>query len=988
MAWTVDRDARRLRRAALAAAIALAAFAAILLLPEGRPRQDLVNVALTLAALAAAAGCALAMPKAKGHERRAWALMAAAAASWGLGQAAWTALQWLAPADIPFPSVADVGYGAFYVFAVASSAAFIAHERGALGQGRLVLGGLVGGLSVFALSWALVLREVYSTTPAEPLAQALGLAYPLGDAILLTGLLVRVGRPGATRLPFALLAAGIVGIALSDGVYAVQTARQAYVVGTLADLGWLAGFLALALAGYSACVRPPAAVAGRPAHVAAWTVPVLLILVLLTMAVLTWEEVVQEGDDHVVLAAGMAIGVLLLLWLFTVAEENRRLAESLEARRREAVEAARAAAESEARFRQLAEGLPSVFVLAEPDRVIYANPAYEQLFGRPVEELVRDPRSWLAAVHPADQERLRRFMAADRDWRREDAVEYRIVRPGGEVRWVRSRFAAVPGDRGVWRVAGHVVDITDMKAAQEVLRDSEARFRALVEGSADMVAVLDTAGRITYISPSVARLLAHRPEDVVGTEYAGFLHPDDRGAATAAVAEAFATPGASPQVTVRIRAKDGSYRTFEATGSNHLDDPHVRGLVINAHDVTDLLAAQEAVRASEARFRALVEGGNDVVAVVDETGRVAYVSPGVERLLGRRPEDLVGTSYTHLLHPDDLARAAESFLAARDRPGPSPPLTVRMRTKDGSYRSFEGTAMNRLADPHIRGIVVHTTDVTDRVRAKAAEEEARARVADADAARQRDAFKTRFLNMAAHEMNTPLTPIQLQLDLLASGRHGPLTEAQRRDVQMLQRNFRSLARLAQDLVAAAGMGESGGAPGVRARDRVDLAALARTCAADHADAAKAAGVALEVHAAKEAAVLGDAAALGRALDHLVENAVKFNQPGGRVVIEVAAEGRDAEVRVADTGVGFEAQRAALLFQPFSQLHDPMQRTRAGAGLGLYLVRRTAELHGGEAGASSPGPGKGATFWLRLPLAAQEKPAAADAADAAAPRRGA
>jgi signal transduction histidine kinase len=116
------------------------------------------------------------------------------------------------------------------------------------------------------------------------------------------------------------------------------------------------------------------------------------------------------------------------------------------------------------------------------------------------------------------------------------------------------------------------------------------------------------------------------------------------------------------------------------------------------------------------------------------------------------------------------------------------------------------------------------------------------------------------------------------------------------------------------------------------------------------------------------AVSADPPRLQLVLSHLLGNAIKFTPPGGEVRVASRRQGDEVRVSVTDTGTGLTHQQMDGLWKPFAQAHDKSQRTDSGSGLGLYVAKGIVELHGGEVGCSSPGPGQGSTFWFTLPLA--------------------
>ncbi|MBV9411871.1 MAG: EAL domain-containing protein [Acidimicrobiia bacterium] len=248
------------------------------------------------------------------------------------------------------------------------------------------------------------------------------------------------------------------------------------------------------------------------------------------------------------------------------------------------------------------------------------------------------------------------------------------------------------------------------------IRQSERRFRSMIENANDFFAIVDLAGTPLYISPSVRPIVGADPIELVGSCTSGLHHPED----LPRVVEAFfeAVRDGRSEVDFRFRHRDGSWRWLELTITNRLEDPDITGLVLAGRDVTERKEAEEALRLSEERWRALLMNSSDLITVLDVEGRVSYASPSIERLLGFTSQQVLEMSVFELVHAEDLERAGDTLLKLIDSEGPSDPIEMRVRHADGGYRSIEAVAKNMLDDPNIAGIVVNVRDVTERRRAE------------------------------------------------------------------------------------------------------------------------------------------------------------------------------------------------------------------------------------------------------------------------------
>ena len=235
-------------------------------------------------------------------------------------------------------------------------------------------------------------------------------------------------------------------------------------------------------------------------------------------------------------------------------------------------------------------------------------------------------------------------------------------------------------------------------------------------------------------------------------------------------------------------------------------------------------------------------------------------------------------------------------------------------------------------------------------------------------------LRDEFLAMLAHELRNPLAPMRHALEIMQRQKiDNPLLQ---QCAGILDRQVSHIVRMVDDLMDVARL-ERGKV--MLQRSRVDLnrvvAAAIETCLGPAQ--ARGHGVAAHFDAA-ELPVDADEVRLEQIVCNLVNNAIKFTAQPGEIRVETAREGDEALVAIEDRGVGFEPAAASALFTPFLQMNPTLARTGGGLGIGLTIVQRLAELHGGSVSASSPGPGRGARFVVRLPLATEAMPAHAPA----------
>jgi diguanylate cyclase (GGDEF)-like protein/PAS domain S-box-containing protein len=321
-------------------------------------------------------------------------------------------------------------------------------------------------------------------------------------------------------------------------------------------------------------------------------------------------------------------------------------------------------------------------------------------------------------VHPDDRDRALAVFAEalDRPGATEP-FECRVRGADGSWRWmeiVGNNLADDPLVRGIV-INGR--DVTERRLAEDRLRQGEERFRSLLHHASELMLVWDAHGVITYASPSTVRFA--RGEEMVDATVdicatTADIHPDDAPLVIERVMQLMRCPGATDRFVARYRRHDGVYRALEVTVTNLLDDPEIGGVVSHSRDITEQQDAANELKTRAEWFRKLFQNGYDIIAVADADARIRYVSPSVEHLMGFAPGDLIGAHGFDFVHDDDLPAIAAHFAAVCATPGSHPPIEVRARRADGSWRWLEAVHTNLLDDPAVGGVVMNFRDVTER----------------------------------------------------------------------------------------------------------------------------------------------------------------------------------------------------------------------------------------------------------------------------------
>ncbi len=343
--------------------------------------------------------------------------------------------------------------------------------------------------------------------------------------------------------------------------------------------------------------------------------------------------------------------------------------------------------DSEARLRTIFEQAPiGMALIAPPGDLLQVNRALATMLGRPPVELAR--MGVPEIIHPDDLQATRAqveaALAGDHDT---IAGESRYLRPDGEIVWGAYRSSLVRDPAGVPRYfVSQVVDVTERKLAEEALRASESRYRGLVQLSQDLIVRMDPVGNLTFVNDAWCAKFGIRPEQVMGRSVMPRIVAADRPL-TAAAFETLAKPPHRMRVEIRQLTVEG-VRWIEWEGCGIPDgDGHVSELQGVGRDVTQEHEVAEALRASEARYRGVVESQEAVVLRMDLNRRITFINDKGSRLLGLSRAAMLDTDVLDWVYPEDREAARAAFSSELEPPYRAS-LDCRVEI-DGTVRWFE-----------------------------------------------------------------------------------------------------------------------------------------------------------------------------------------------------------------------------------------------------------------------------------------------------------
>jgi nitrogen fixation negative regulator NifL len=607
----------------------------------------------------------------------------------------------------------------------------------------------------------------------------------------------------------------------------------------------------------------------------------------------------------------------------------------------------------------------AMILIDEEGRYIAANPAAAALIGLPVAELLTH-RAGDFAVPGTDVEGIVTALKGGRL----RTAEWRLLRPDGNVRDIESSITPniLPG-----RHLSLLRDVTDRKRA-----DTERRVRAAaLTAAANGIVITDAEGRIEWVNPEFTRMTGYTLEEMHG-QTPRLLKSGQHDDAFYAALWATIRRGRVWRGEMTNRRKDGTLyleeQSITPVRANGRADNRVTHFVAVKQDISERRRAEDTLRRSEEYHRALLDNALDILTVLDADGVFRYASPSIERALGERPDDIVGTNALERLHPDDLPAVSRLFFDSQGTPGFTATVEYRYRHRDGSWRHLEAVACNLLHHPAVAGVIVSARDITERKRDEATQEQLRAHLRQSE----KLAAMSELLAGVAHELNNPLSVVIGHTALLARVAEGPVAAR----AEKIGRAAERCGRIVKNFLALARQYPP-------ERTQVDLNQVVREALEVVAYPLRVDTVDVVTELAPGLPRLSaDSHQLQQVLVNLVTNAhqaMRGSEGARRLTVRTGALGPAGPVwlEVADTGPGILPAVQARLFEPFFTTKPLGQ----GTGLGLSICRGIVEGHGGRIGVEG-GPGRGATFRVELPLGepAAPPPAPTDEGPKGPPRR--
>jgi len=590
----------------------------------------------------------------------------------------------------------------------------------------------------------------------------------------------------------------------------------------------------------------------------------------------------------------------------------------------------------DARRSRLLDAMPAIAWSASAStfRFTYVNPAAEKLLGYPVERWLEEPDFWSRHLHPEDG-----FVASlchnETLAGRDHELVYRMVAADGSSVWLRDYVNVHKVDGVPVELFGVMVDITREVLAEAASKENRENFRRMVELSPDCIGV-HVDGTYVYVNQAFVQLLGAKSEaEIVGREALSFIDPESRDEIRERLERLTAGEGV-PYVRQKFRRIDGSLLDVELAALP-LRYGSRDAVQVIARDITEKVQAQQALEASEQRYRELVEDVTDILYTIDDDGRFVSLSRSFERSTGYAVDEWIGRPFAELFRPHEHEHGEHGRIFRE----------YELSDRCGAIVTVEVSSQPRYVDGVASGTIGMARDVTEHRSITRKLEEAK-----------RMSSLGQVAASLAHEFNNVLMGIQPFVELIA--RNAAATRSVKEALGHITRAISRGKRASQEILRFANPKE----PQLFTIDVQSwlpslLGQLAATLPSQITLSSSIEPRARFIH--------GDAGHLEQVITNLVFNARDAISGQGTIHVGVTANAELVQISVHDDGPGIAPEVLDRIFEPL------FTTKRNGTGLGLAIARRLVEGQGGALTAENR-PGGGCAFHVLVPAAEFSTPA--------------
>ena len=612
--------------------------------------------------------------------------------------------------------------------------------------------------------------------------------------------------------------------------------------------------------------------------------------------------------------------------------------------------------ESEQKFRFLSEQSMLGITILQDGLIKYVNNALAKMIEYTPEEMLEwSVDEWVTIMHPDHRsiafEQARKKQAGEPDVVIQSS--YRLITKTGKIKWVENYSKTIIYE-GKTADFITLIDITERIIAEELLRESEKKYRTILESIEDGYYEVDLAGNFTFFNDSVCKLLERSVDELTGMNFRQYMDDESSRRVYEIFNTVYMTKQPIKAIGWKIIKKDGPISFNEGSVSLIIDssgDPiGFRGIV---RDITERKKMEEALREGEEKYRELINNLSAIVTEVNSEGIIDFISHQVTELFGYTVEEVTGKYFFSYIYPEDLENTIKQFNKSF-KEEKIVEFEFRAHRKDGSMVDcFISGRIIR--EKETRKFIAIISDISEK---KEIEKE---RLLLIESERELERRRSDFVSTTSHELRTPLTVIQGHSEFLQSHLDTMDSSAIKNSLNIINKNISRLRRLITSVTDISQIGRDSLTINF---DIFEFSSFLDEIVEDYV-------VILQdqIKYVKDISQLpiminGDRERLRQVFNNVIENAINHTDKNKRkITISTEIGPNIINIAISDNGAGIEPENLSRIFDQFVSI--PTDYSAMGSGIGLFISKYIITEHNGKIAVSSDGLGKGSTFTIEL-----------------------
>lgn len=517
----------------------------------------------------------------------------------------------------------------------------------------------------------------------------------------------------------------------------------------------------------------------------------------------------------------------------------------------------------------------------------------------------------------------------------EEAERETIFSNKGEEFYFHHSFRPLLHEKEIVGVFMTTTDVTEKRKAQQSLSHSEERNRIIIQESFDAMLIKNAENEIVEASDAVENILGYTPKQLIGNKCFDFLHPDYKEKTATAIERINEKYGNEETIELQILNSKNQYVWVEMKGKNMFSHPLIKGMIVTLRDIAERKKAEQEILFSEQRFKGLVQKGIDVITIVNNEGIIQYLSPTVKNVLGNNPEDFIGRSVFEYVHDVDKIKLKIEFRKMLENKEQQITLSP-FRHKNAAYEYvwLEGVVTNMTDDPAIKGIVINTRDITERIKLQEQQQNLTQELIKNNHDLQQFSFIT------SHNLRAPVANLIGLMNLYNKENiDDPFNQTL---IEKFEEATQQLNNTLNDLLEVLVLKSN-------KTTATEFLKLQQTCDIVYKNlesTIKETNTEISTNFSSVEKVFYNRLHLESIFQNLISNAIKYRSPKRNPIIQIKSfrEKNWVLIEFTDNGIGIDMERYKdRIFGLYQRFHSE----KDGKGLGLYMLKAQVSSMGGK-----------------------------------------